>query len=71
MWDKMENIFKKIHLQDDIIPMTTIEIIDYLKAMGEVKITQNHIINNSEKSLWFSVNGVICKADPKSKIAFA
>ncbi len=68
MWDKIEDVFREISLKDDILPMTTIEIIDYLKAMDEVEITKSHIVNNSEQSLWFSINGAICKADPKSKI---
>lgn len=68
MWDKIENIFREISLQNDILPMTTIEIIDYLKAMKEVEITESHIVNNSEHSLWFSVNGTVCKTEPKSKI---
>ncbi len=67
-WDKIENVFRKISMQNDILPMTTIEIIDYLKAMKEVEITESHIVNNSEHSLWFSINGTICKAEPKSKI---
>ena len=70
MWDRIENIFKAISSQNDIATMTTIEIIDYLKAMDKAEITDKYIINNSEQSLWFSVNGVICKADPKSKIIF-
>lgn len=70
MWDRIENVFKVISSQNDIIPMTTIEIIDYLKAMEKAEITDSYIINNSEKRLWFSVNGAICKADPKSKIIF-
>ena len=68
MWDKIENVFREISLQDDILPMTTIEIIDYLKAMEEAEITKDHIVNNSEQSLWFSVNGTVYKAEPKSKI---
>ena len=68
MWDKITNIFRKISLQKDILPMTTIEIIGYLKAMEQVKITESCIINNSEQGLWFSVNGKICKVDPKSKM---
>lgn len=68
MWDEIENIFSKISLQDDILPMTTIEIIDYLKAMSEVEITDSHIINNSEQNLWFAVNGTICEVEPKGRI---
>ena len=67
-WDKIENVFQRISLQQDVLPMTTIEIIDYLKAMDEVEITKNHIVNNSEHTLWFLVNGTICMAEPKSII---
>lgn len=70
MWDRIENVFKAISSQNDIATMSTIEIIDYLKAMDKAETTDKYIINNSEQSLWFSVNGVICKADPKSKIVF-
>lgn len=70
MWDKMENILMEISSQKDIIPMTTIEITDYLKAMYKAKITESHIINNSEQSLWFSINGTICEVNSNSKMAF-
>ena len=33
--------------------MTTIEIIDYLKAMEKAEITDSYIINSSKQSLWF------------------
>jgi peptidoglycan/xylan/chitin deacetylase (PgdA/CDA1 family) len=59
MWDKIESLFKKISLQKDILPMTTIETIDYLKAMEQVEITESHIINNSEQTLWFLVDDVV------------
>lgn len=52
MWDKIENVFREVSLQDDIIPMTTIEIIDYLKDMEKTEITDSYIINNSDSSLW-------------------
>lgn len=68
MWDRIENIFKAIFPQNDIATMITIEIIDYLKAMEKAEIANSYIINNSEQSLWFSVNVTICKADPESKI---
>ena len=71
MWDKIETILKKISLQKDILPMTTIEIIEYLKAMDKVEITDSHIINNSNKSLWFLINGAVRVLNPESKLAFA
>jgi hypothetical protein len=69
MWDKIESLFKKISLQKDILPMTTIETIDYLKAMEQVEITESHIINNSEKTLWFGIDGIVHKIEPKMMIA--
>ena len=66
MWDRIESVFKEISSHSDILPMTTIEIIDYLKAMEQVEITESYIHNPSEQSLWFSVNGTVCKAEPKS-----
>lgn len=32
MWDRIENIFRQIAAQDDILPMTAIEIVEYLQA---------------------------------------
>lgn len=66
MWDKIESIFKEMSLQEDILPMTTIEIIDYLKAMKQAEITDSHIINNSSKNLWFLIDGAICEVKPGS-----
>ena len=55
VWDRIESIFIEIASQKDILPMTTIEIIEYLKAMNQTEITDSYIINNSNISLWFSV----------------
>ena len=68
MWDKMENIFDKIASNEDILPMTTIEIVEYLKAMSKVEITESEIINNSQKRLWFSLEGTIVYVDPNSSL---
>lgn len=70
MWDKIEAIFAEISRQDDILPMTTIEIIDYLKAMDQAEITEDSITNNSKQTLWFAVDEKVRQVDPKSKILF-
>lgn len=64
-WDVMENIFKKISAQDDILPMTTIEIVDYLKAMDKAELTPDCIHNNSNISLWFEINNATVEIKPK------
>ena len=66
-WNIIENVFEVISKQNDILPMTTIEIIDYLKAMNKVEITNSYIQNNSDISLWFSINNVICEVKSNEK----
>ena len=66
-WNIIENVFEVISKQEDILPMTMIEIIDYLKAMNKVEITNEYIQNNSEKSLWFSIDNVICEVKANEK----
>lgn len=64
MWKTIEGIFKAISTQNDIFPMTTIEIIEYLKAMDKAEITDKHIMNNSDISLWFSVDDTTFEVKP-------
>ena len=66
-WDTIEAIFEVISKQKDILPMTTIEIIDYLKAMSKVEITDKYIQNNSDISLWFSIDNIICEVKSNEK----
>ncbi|MCQ4021938.1 MULTISPECIES: polysaccharide deacetylase family protein [unclassified Ruminococcus] len=64
MWDKIEAIFKKLSADNNILPMTTIQFVEYIKAMNLAEITENYIKNNSNISLWFSVNDRICEIKP-------
>lgn len=64
LWDRIESVFVKVTSQNDILPMTTIEIIEYLQAMDQTEITDSHIKNNSDRTLWFSVDGCICELQP-------
>lgn len=64
MWDKMEAIFKKVMADNNILPMTTIEFVDYIKAMNLAEITDKYIKNNSNINIWFRVNGRICEIKP-------
>lgn len=68
MWDRMENICRVISEQDDVLPMTMIEMVEYLKAMEQVEITDEFIHNHSDRSLWFAVDGAIFKAKPHEKV---
>lgn len=64
MWDRLEDIFKKVRADNSILPMTTIEFVEYIKAMNHAEITENYIKNNSNISLWFSIKGRICEIKP-------
>ena len=66
-WELMEAVFRLIREHQDILPMTTIEIIDYLKAMHEAEITERYIQNNSGISLWFAVGNAVCEVKPNEK----
>ena len=67
MWNRMENIFQIISRQDDILPMTMIEIIEYLKAIEQAEITDQYIQNNSDLSLWFAIDHTICEVKPNER----
>lgn len=66
-WNMIESVFEVVSKQNDILPMTTIEIIDYLKAMNKAEITNKYIQNNSDISLWFSINNIICEVKSNEK----
>ena len=69
MWDIFESLFIKISSRNDILPMTTIEIIEYLQAMNKAEMTEKYIKNNSEISLWFSIDGSACEVKPYETMA--
>lgn len=54
MWNKTENIFSQVSSSDDILPMTNIELVRYLKAMNKAEISNTQIVNYSDSDLYFS-----------------
>lgn len=70
MWDSFERVFMKISSRDDVLPMTTIEIVEYLQAMNQAEITDSYIKNNSDMSLCFLLNGSACEVKPKETLRF-
>lgn len=67
-WELMESVFAAISGQSDILPMTTIEIVDYLKAMNKAEITDQTIRNHSDVSLWVDIHGNIREVKPYEKV---
>lgn len=71
MWDKMEVIFKKVAMCDDISPMTNIELVRYLKAMRSATAQDGVLVNNSGMDLWFEVDGVTKVLRPGERCYYA
>lgn len=70
MWDRVESVFVQISSQKKIVPLTTIEIVEYLQAMEKAEITEKYIKNNSNISLWFSVCGKAYEIMPMQRLFF-
>ena len=69
MWDLMERLLAGIAGREDVLPMTTLEIITYLKAMNNAEITSRYIHNRSDISLWFSIHGCVWEVKPHEKVS--
>lgn len=70
MWDKMENIVARIAADRDVVSMTNIELVRYLKAIRSADISGNAITNYSDMELWFSVKGSVVSVKPKEIYSF-
>ena len=70
-WDLMERIFALVSKQEDVLPMTTLEIIEYLKAMHQAEITEQYIQNHSSIPLWFSCGHEIYNVLPQQILALS
>lgn len=70
MWGAIEDVFRTVSADNDILPMTTIELIDYLKAMRSAEITDSYIKNNSDIGLWFRINNNACEIKANEKVYF-
>lgn len=57
MWDKMEDIFRRVAENDDILSMTHLEIVRYMLAMKQAVVFDNRVENLSNTELWFLVDG--------------
>lgn len=59
LWDKMEEIFHRISSREDVLPMTHLEIVRYIRAMEQAVICEDTIDNPSNQTLWFRIDGAL------------
>ena len=61
MWEYMEDYLRRISEDDNIISLTNIEVIQYVKAIRGAYVSNSFIENNSDLDLWFEIDGaVVC-----------
>ena len=66
-YDKIIDVLKTIKNHDDIINLTTIETVNYLKAIDSLEITKKEINNPSPISLYLSVDDEMIVLHPFSR----
>ena len=64
MWEPMEQLFRRVAEDPDILPMTHLELVRYLQAMERAVITEDRVENPSGQTLWFSAGGEIFSLAP-------
>lgn len=67
MWERMERIFSKVSGDNDVLPMTHLELVRYLRAMKLAEITDRAIVNGSGEILWFAVDGQTILIHPEER----
>ena len=61
MWDRMESVLRRVAEDEDVLPMTNLELVRYAAGMKLAQITDREIRNGSSMALWFRVDGkAIC-----------
>ena len=68
MWDKMEEILCRMAENEDICSMTHLEIVRYLRAMGQAVLTDNTVYNPTDMPLWFRIDGAVRSVGPGETI---
>ena len=65
LWDTMETMFAKVAADESVLSMTHLEYVEYLQAMEQAEIHGNKIVNRSDRTLWFEMDGTICEVAPE------
>ena len=68
MWDKMESIFRRVAGNEDILPMTHMELVRYLNAMYRAVVRENSVYNPTATELWFRIHGRTVRLKPEEAI---
>ena len=64
MWGRMEMLLRRVAEDEDVLPMTNLELSRYAAGMKQTVITDGEIKNRSDMPLWFRVDGKIVYIKP-------
>jgi len=69
-WDYIENFIRMMHNDKTIWFATTIEVVDYVRGVRELKFSgsDSWVSNSSQVSLWIRVNGGEIEIPPKQTL---
>ena len=68
LWDKMELICSSVGNAPDVWSATHIEIVRYLTAMNQIRVTDRQIFNGSSSVLWLEIDGAVVSLQPGETI---
>lgn len=64
LWDKMEEIFRRVAADENVLPMTHVELVRYLDAMDRLVVCEDHIYNPTKAELWLRWDGKAIRLGP-------
>lgn len=69
-WEIIEKFAKMISEDNSIAFLCNLDVVEYLQAMKKVEITEQTIVNPTDKSLWFDVDGKTIEVQANSTYTF-
>lgn len=69
-WEIIEKFAKMVSEDNSIAFLCNLDVVEYLQAMKKVEITEQTIVNPTDKSLWFDVDGKIIEVQANSTYTF-
>jgi len=68
IWDRMEQICRRVSEDDTVWPATHGELVRYLKNMSRARFYWAEIHNESDADIWFDVDGSVIRLRPGEKL---
>ena len=69
LWYTMENICAEVSGREEIWACTNLELVRYLKAMTQCRVEGDSVFNNSDRDLWFEIQGEVIRLAPGERYA--